>query len=45
MRVVITQQGKVLAPLVAFFEAGSNHGKSSSWQGKVARGVGLLYDY
>ncbi len=45
MRVVITSGGEVLRPLVEWFECGANHNKSSAWQMKVARAVGLLYDY
>lgn len=45
MRVVLTEGGEPLRSLVAWFQVGRNLHQSIAWQTKVARSVGLLYDW
>lgn len=44
LRVVVTVEG-IVGPLVRFLELPRHRDKSQSWQHKVCRAVGLLYDY
>jgi hypothetical protein len=44
IRLLITEQG-AMETLIRFFDVPRHRAKSHAWQRKVARAVGLLYDY